>query len=200
MTWEKFWSIIDRVRAQADMQDEASVKQFLYTELIKLPQDELLGFDCAWQSYRNKANFPKMVVAACIINDGSSDDRFTDFRNWLIMQGYDAYRQALIDPDNLAALNIPFRDTEWMGCGNVAWYSLHPAYEQLRECKASAHIPEWRKALQETPEAPPAGASKASPKVPPKRRGRPAISKTVVATDKESIMTKPETEKEIFHR
>ena len=47
MTWEKFWSIIDRVRAQADMQDEASVKQFLYTELIKLPQDELLGFDCA---------------------------------------------------------------------------------------------------------------------------------------------------------
>lgn len=41
MTWEKFWSIIDRVRAQADMQDEASVKQFLYTELIKLPQDEL---------------------------------------------------------------------------------------------------------------------------------------------------------------
>ena len=47
MTWEKFWSIIDRVRAKADMQDEASVKQFLYTELIKLPQDELLGFDYA---------------------------------------------------------------------------------------------------------------------------------------------------------
>ena len=135
MTWEKFWSIIDRVRAKADMQDEASVKQFLYTELIKLPQDELLSFDCAWQSYRNKANFPKMVAAACIINDGSSDDRFTDFRNWLIMQGYDAYRQALIDPDNLAALNIPFRDTEWMGCGNVAWYAyagqkLHTYFEK----------------------------------------------------------------------
>ena len=130
MTWKKFWSIIDRVRAKADMQDEASVKQFLYTELMKLPQDELLGFDCAWQSYRNKANFPKMVAAACIINDGSSDDRFTDFRNWLIMQGYDAYRQAMIDPDNLAALNIPFRDTEWMGCGNVAWYAY--AGQKLR--------------------------------------------------------------------
>ena len=51
MTWEKFWSIIDRVRAKADMQDEASVKQFLYTELIKLPQDELLGFDCAYSKY-----------------------------------------------------------------------------------------------------------------------------------------------------
>ena len=118
MTWEKFWSIIDRVRAQADMQDEASVKQFLYTELIKLPQDELLGFDCAWQSYRNKANFPKMVAAACIINDGSSDDRFTDFRNWLIMQGYDAYRQALIDPDNLAAVSYTHLDVyKRQGCG-----------------------------------------------------------------------------------
>lgn len=84
MTKDKFWSIIDRVRAKADMQDEESVKKLLYTELIQLPQDELLGFDCAWQSYRHKANFPKMVAAACIINDGSSDDRFTDFRNWLM--------------------------------------------------------------------------------------------------------------------
>ena len=101
MTWKKFWSIIDRVRAKADMQDEASVKQFLYTELINLPQDELLGFDCAWQSYRNQANFPKMVAAACIINDGSSDDRFTDFRNWLIMQGYNEfYTQNM--PDKVA--------------------------------------------------------------------------------------------------
>ena len=130
MTKDKFWSIIDRVRAKVDMQDEESVKKLLYAELIQLPQDELLGFDCAWQSYRNKANFPKMVAAACIINDGSSDDRFTDFRNWLIMQGHYSYRQALIDPDNLAALNIPFRDTEWMGCGYVAWYAY--AGRQLR--------------------------------------------------------------------
>ena len=78
-------------------------------------------------------------------------------------------------------------------------YSLHPAYKQLRECKASAHIPEWRKVLPETLEAPPAETAKASPKVPPRRRGRPAKSKAVVATDKESIITKPETEKEISH-
>ena len=130
ITWEKFWSTIDRVRSKADMQDEESVKQFLYTELIELSQNELLGFDCAWQSYSDKANFPKMTAAACIINDGSSDDRFKDFRNWLIMQGHYAYRQALIDPDNLAMLNIPFRDTEWMGCGYVTWYAY--AGQKLR--------------------------------------------------------------------
>ena len=78
-------------------------------------------------------------------------------------------------------------------------YSLHPAYKQLRECKASAHIPEWRKALPETLKIFPEETAKASPKAPPKRRGRPAKSKTVVATDKESIITKPENEKEIPH-
>ena len=78
-------------------------------------------------------------------------------------------------------------------------YSLHPAYKQLRECKASAHIPEWRKALPETPEAPLAETSKASPKVPPKRRGHPSKSKSVVSANKESIITKPENEKEISH-
>ena len=77
-------------------------------------------------------------------------------------------------------------------------YSLHPAYKQLRECKASAHIPEWRKALPETLETP-SVETKASPKAPPKRRGRPAKSKTVVSADKESIITKPENEKEIPH-
>ena len=77
MTWGKFWSIIDRVRVKADMQDEASVKQFLYTELMKLPQDELLGFDRVWQSYRNKANFPKMVAAA------STSIFFQTFTNYL---------------------------------------------------------------------------------------------------------------------
>ena len=75
-------------------------------------------------------------------------------------------------------------------------YSLHPAYKQLRECKASAHIPEWRKALPETLETP-SVETKASPKAPPKRRGRPAKSKAVVSADKESIITKPENEKEI---
>ena len=78
-------------------------------------------------------------------------------------------------------------------------YSLHPAYKHLRECKASAHIPEWRKALPETLKIFPEETAKASPKAPPKRRGRPAKSKTVVATDKESIITKPETEKEILY-
>lgn len=75
-------------------------------------------------------------------------------------------------------------------------YSLHPAYKHLRECKASAHIPEWQTAVPETPSAiTPSTAPIA--KTPPKRRGRKA--KTVVAADKTSIMTRPENEKELSH-
>lgn len=75
-------------------------------------------------------------------------------------------------------------------------YSLHPAYKHLRECKASAHIPEWQTAVPETPSAiTPSTAPIA--KTPPKWRGRKA--KTVVAADKTSIMTKPENEKELSH-
>ena len=75
-------------------------------------------------------------------------------------------------------------------------YSLHPAYKHLRECKASAHIPEWQTAVPETPSAiTPSTAPIA--KTPPKRRGRKP--KTVVAADKTSIMTKPENEKELSH-
>ena len=70
MTWEKFWSIIDRVRAKADMQDEASVKQFLYTELIKLPQDELLGFDCAFTN-----SFPKDTKLYKLMSTNPSEKR-----------------------------------------------------------------------------------------------------------------------------
>lgn len=75
-------------------------------------------------------------------------------------------------------------------------YSLHPAYKHLRECKASAHIPEWQTAVPETPSAIMPSAALIA-KTPPKRRGRKP--KTVVAADKTSIMTKPENEKELSH-
>lgn len=63
------------------------------------------------------ANSPQLIAAACIINGGTSDDRFDYFKNWLILQGQYVFRQALKDPDALAALRIPFDDTEWEDCG-----------------------------------------------------------------------------------
>lgn len=119
MNKEQFWETIDRVRSKADIADSCSMRNQLYRELVRVTQDEMLGFDCIWQCYRNLADSPLLFGAACIINGGSSDDRFADFKNWLILQGQEVYSKAVANPDNLANTAIPFGDTEWENCGNV---------------------------------------------------------------------------------
>ena len=117
MTKDKFWKVIDNARAIAPALEGEPLRESLYKQLLKLSPDELVGFDCAWQEYRRIANSPQLIAAACIINGGTSDDRFDYFKNWLILQGQYAFGQALKDPDALAEFKIPFDDTEWEDCG-----------------------------------------------------------------------------------
>lgn len=117
MTKDKFWEVIDNARAIAPALEGEPLRESLYKQLLKLSPDELVGFDCAWQEYRRIANSPQLIAAACIINGGTSDDRFDYFKNWLILQGQYVFRQALKDPDALAEFKIPFDDTEWEDCG-----------------------------------------------------------------------------------
>lgn len=90
-------------------------------------------------------------------------------------------------------------------------YSQHPAYRKLRSCKASAHIPAWRAALETggeeqdmtvepLPQAatkPPTGKKKATKTKRPAKALSPNPSDPkpsadgVVAIDKESILFKP---------
>ncbi len=90
-------------------------------------------------------------------------------------------------------------------------YSQHPAYRKLRSCKASAHIPAWRAALETggeeqdmtvepLPQAatkPPTGKKKATKTKRPAKALSPKPSDPkpsadgVVAIDKESILFKP---------
>lgn len=134
MNKEQFWKIIDRARSKADTADSCSMRSSLYRELIRLTQDEMLEFDCIWRCYRNLADSPLLFEAAWIINGGSSDDRFTDFKNWLILQGQEVYSKAIANPDCFAGISIPFDNTEWENCGNVSSYAyagqlLHGYFE-----------------------------------------------------------------------
>lgn len=117
MTKDKFWEVINNARAIAPALEGEPLRESLYKQLLTLSPDELVGFDCAWQEYRRIANSPQLIAAACIINGGTSDDRFDYFKNWLILQGEYVFRQALKDPDALAEFKIPFDDTEWEDCG-----------------------------------------------------------------------------------
>lgn len=71
-------------------------------------------------------------------------------------------------------------------------YSKHPEYPLLRSCKASAHIPEWRRLEMEAAAAPepakpapqkqaPKQTAKATPKPAPKAGAKPAAKGTVKA-------------------
>ena len=86
MTPNKFWSIIDRARQRAAPNSESAMLDALYGELVKLS---------AWQdlqyAYMDLAHTPKLFAAAVLINGSSSDDRFTDFTAWLVMQGKTVY-------------------------------------------------------------------------------------------------------------
>lgn len=77
-------------------------------------------------------------------------------------------------------------------------YSRHPEYPRLRSCKASSHIPEWRRLEAEAPKPKPAAA----PKKPARRKAKTAVEaeaaptpipaetqSDIITSDKDSILT-----------
>ena len=134
MTPDEFWAVIDRARQRATPNSERAMLDALYRELVKLPDQELFAWYDLQQSYMALAHTPKLVAAAVLINGGSSDDRFTDFTAWLVMQGKTMYESALADPDGLARFDLPFDASEWELCGYIAGdaYEGKQYLDQLR--------------------------------------------------------------------
>lgn len=80
-------------------------------------------------------------------------------------------------------------------------YSRHPEAKKLRDSKASAHIPDWRRQMASQAD-PPSPSPQAKPARKRRRNRKPANQKkaaeesTVKAASKDSIMSKPQGEKE----
>ena len=85
-------------------------------------------------------------------------------------------------------------------------YSKHPEASKLRSCKASAHIPDWQRAAQETPPSATSSTSQApTPKKPVKKKPKAATTSSgakkaaaspvgdtpdgIITTDKDSILS-----------
>lgn len=73
-------------------------------------------------------------------------------------------------------------------------YSKHPEYQKLHSCKASAHIPEWRKAENEAKSNPP-GRNTEAAEPPAKKTGgrkpKPAAAKKTGPTPAEKAASVP---------
>lgn len=109
MNIDQFWQIVERVHAGSPRDMEAKCR-LLAEELKTLPPMEIQSFDqhltdCIFRAYSDD-----LWGAAFVINNGCSDDKFTDFRCTLVSLGRSAFENALKDAESLAGLDI---DPAW---------------------------------------------------------------------------------------
>ena len=102
---DDFWKLIQEAHTSKDQTDDEFLDT-LQAALVKLGADNILRFQEIMNEYENLAYVPGLWEAANVIQDGCSDDGFTDFRAWLMAQGKDIYLAALADPDSLAELDL----------------------------------------------------------------------------------------------
>lgn len=148
MNTDQFWKIIDGVNQRAKPQDEHGVLLETMNALQKLSDKDLVLWHDIQHAYILLADTPSMVMAAAIINKGTSDDRFTDFRAWLIAQGKAVYEAALLDPDSLASVNVATEKGEWEFYGYIAPFSYE--YRLIQEKLQRNGLPQrWKERYPE---------------------------------------------------
>ncbi len=124
MNKEQFWNLIDTVNKESDRTQDG-ILLTMQKKLLEYPTWEIMDFHNYLKMYMDFADTPNLVAAACAINDGISDDGFTDFRAWLVSLGEDAYKNALKKADSLAEIEIdpePYV-TQFENYGYIASYA-----------------------------------------------------------------------------
>ena len=106
MNKAQFWNLIDDVNQATERQGKDAILMATQKKLLEYPAWEIIDFHNHLKLYMDLADTPNLVAAAVAINDGISDDGFTDFRAWLASLGEDAYRSALKKADSLAKIEI----------------------------------------------------------------------------------------------
>lgn len=123
MTTDDFWKLIETSRRDVEDVDEQMGK--LQELLVKLPVDDILGFDTCFQECIRDAYTWELWGAAYIVNGGCSDDGFDYFIGWLIAQGRKSFDAVLTDPEMLGAIAEPDDHVE---CERM-WSAAAIAYE-----------------------------------------------------------------------
>ncbi|MFO0568993.1 MAG: DUF4240 domain-containing protein [Polyangiaceae bacterium] len=101
MDERRFWDLIERAKSSS-----RGVELALAEQLSEEPPEELFDFQHIFERLFAEANRAELWGAACLALSNPSDQRFADFRAWLIAQGRASYRSALADPDGIAELDF----------------------------------------------------------------------------------------------
>jgi len=104
MTRSDFWHVIDAARDSVKAKTDIPV--WLDGYLEQKPVDYIIGFAHQLRDLNHEAYDARLWAAAFVMMDFCSDDKFMDFRGWLIAQGESIYESALENPDTLAELQV----------------------------------------------------------------------------------------------
>ena len=145
MNEKKFWQLISTVKNEAGAYVE-SRPEVLQQHLSVLEPVEIQGFQQRYEALLLEANSWALWGAASIMNGGCSDDGFKYFRDWLISEGEAVFKEALVNPDSLAA--VPRRDyfeLELFGYAALKAYAAKGAGELERDFKVEYAVTTGRK-------------------------------------------------------
>jgi len=99
---DTFWLIIDEARNSTTKVTE--IPNWLINFLKQKPVSDIRDFKEREMELRVGARDALLWIAAALMMGGCGDDKFDDFRGWLICQGRSVYERALDNPDILADL------------------------------------------------------------------------------------------------
>lgn len=102
MTLDQFWQMIDEARQTSD--SLVGVPAQLVDALSQRDEHEIIDFAEHFRRCLHLSYDANLWLGAVVILNGCGDDKFSDFRCWLIAQGRKAFDSALADPDSMADL------------------------------------------------------------------------------------------------
>ncbi len=127
-----FWQIIENSLHDADTLEQQECN--LINELSFLTAEDIIGFRLRTEFLMYQSYNSDLWCAATIMNDGSSDGGFHNFRYWLISQGKQIFTDAMLDSDNLANYFVDgFNEEdlyEFEAFGNIPNEAFTRTYEQ----------------------------------------------------------------------
>lgn len=95
----RFWQLIDRAR-----EARGRFAESLGALLVPLEEAALFGFQHELERKLAQSDRAALAGAAYLVLDTCSEQRFAEFRAWLVAQGPGTFARVLADPDSLAEL------------------------------------------------------------------------------------------------
>jgi len=134
LTIDEFWDLIDRFIDETG----GSLRKFaqmLDQYLQQQDAAEIEDFARLYADFQNEANSQPVFEAALITGCAPSDDCFSDFKRWTVLQGRSAFESIVSNPDCLGTYDPRSDPIENWYCE----YTPHQAYQAV----TGNHLPHY---------------------------------------------------------